>query len=202
MSKPWGPNYVVHVDLEGDRERASNGHSRYGSYVGAQEEAFQDHWAKPELRAVEAIQFAAVAWEVASPPIMSPGLLDWRPDIHKITLGYDEDGADLMVTAELPLRHRQLAARIPHTYEDWGWHSHWHGEPYEYLVEPGTRRDRPTVITTVKIRHILGSVTLVTPGAATGRPLVDAALQSVELTAAAINAELPEIINTVLGEAR
>lgn len=202
MSKLWNPDRIVHVDREGDMERASDGYSRYGAYVGAREMSFQDAFARPELEAAEPVAFAATAWQVATPPNMSPGLVDWRPDIHKVTVGFDDDGKDLMVTVELPLTHRQLAAKVPYTYEDWTPHRHWLADDYGYLMEPGTRRDRPTVLATVKIHHILSWVPLVTPGKPTGRQLVDDALQSVEYTAAAINAELPEIINTVQGRGK
>lgn len=199
----WSPETIIHVDLEGDRDRASDDYSRYGSYVGGRELSFQDQWAKPELKPSEPIAFAATAWEVACPPIMSPGLVDWRPDIHKIRVGYDEDGRDLMATVELPLEHHQLAAKIPYQYEDWARHNHWRGDDYVYLMHGGVRRGKPTVTALVTIQHILSSVTLVTPPAApTGRALVDACLQSVELTAAALNAELPEIINAVQGRDR
>lgn len=196
----WTQDRIIHVDLDGDRERASDDYSRYGSYVGGRELSFQDSWAKPELKPAEPIAFASAAWEVACPPIMSPGLVDWRPDLHKVRVGYDDDGANLMVTVQLPLQHHQLAAKIPYEYEDWNPHNHWRADDYVYLMEPGVRKGKPTVTALVTIQHILTSVTLVTPPAEpTGRALVDACLQSVELTAAAINAELPEIINAVQG---
>lgn len=198
MAHTWGPHRIVHVDREGDRDRASDGYSRYGAYVSARKHQFVDTYEGPEAP-LEPIRFALEAWRIATPPVMGPGLVDWRPDLHKVTIGYDEDGADMMVTVELPLRHNQLAAEIPYSYKDWELQRHWGADDYQYLLEPGTRRDRPTVITTVTIRHILTSVTLVTPGRPTGRQLVDDALRSVNLTAAAINAELPEIIRTVQG---
>jgi hypothetical protein len=187
------------VDREGDADRASDGYSRYGVYVLDREREFTDPWAA-DVQPLEPLAFAIKAFEVACPPIMSPGLVDWRPDVHTVSLGYDEDGNHLMVTVELPIKHSQLAAKIPYGYTDWALHRHWSHDDYQYLTYPGTRRDRPTVLATVKVTHVLAHVTLVTPGRPTGRPLVDDALRSVELTAAAINAELPEIINTVQGD--
>lgn len=203
MSKIWIPDPIVHVDRKGGEERASDGYSRYGSYVGAREERFQDHWAKPEQKPLDPIYFANVAWEIATPPVMSPGLVDWRADLHKVTVGYDEEyGRDLMLTVELPLEHHQLAAKIPYTYQDWDRPYRSYEDGFQFLAQPGTRHDRPTLITMVTVRHILGSVTLVTPGKPTGRQLVDDALLSVEYTAATVNAELPEIIRNVQGEPR
>jgi hypothetical protein len=198
VSTPWGPDYIVHVDRKHDAENASNGYSRYGSYVGAREPSFQDPWEQPEKKPLEPIAFAIQAWQVATVEVSSPSLVEFRPDINKITLGYDEDGDRLVVTVELPLRHRDLAAKIPYTYDDWGTYHHWSSDDYAYLQQPRVRPDRPVVTTVATIRHI-PQITLVTPGKPTGRALVDDALHSVELTAAAINASLPEIIRTVQG---
>jgi hypothetical protein len=201
MRNPWSPEYVVHVDREGDTERASDGYSRYGSYVEARAyEEFTDKYLGPEAP-LEPIGFAITAWRVASPPVMSPGLVDWRPDILKLELGWDEDGKHLVVTAEVPIHHGQLAARIPATYDDWRPYNHWTGDSYHYWTRPAVRPGSPAVTATATIRHI-PQIILVQPGRPKGRQLVDDALQSVEHTAAAINRELPEIIRAVQGEGR
>lgn len=199
MAHTWSPDHIVHVDLEGDRARASDGYSRYGVYLADRETEFAQPWDK-DMSPMGPLYFAIKAWEVATPPVMAPGLVDWRPDLHTVKLGYDEEGHHLMATVELPLEHDRLAAKLPRTYQDWQPHRHWTDDPYQHLSYPGTRRDRPTVLTTVTIRHVLSSVTLVPPRRPTGRELVDDALRSVELSAAALNAELPEIIRTVQGD--
>lgn len=201
MTHRWGPGAIVYVDRDHDARNASNGYSRYGSYVGARELSFQDPFEQPDKKPLDPIGFAIQAWQVASVEVTSPSLVEWRPDIHKITLGYDEDGDRLVVTVELPLRHHQLAAKLPRTYDDYKPVRHWMNDDYDYLEVPGARPGHPAVTTMATIRHI-PQIKLVTPGEPTGRPLVDDALLSVEYTAAAINAEMPELIRTVQGEGR
>lgn len=200
MTHTWGPDTIVHVDRAHDARNVSNGYSRYGSYVEAREESFRDPWAEPEeAKPLDAVAFAIRAWQVASVEVSSPSLVEWRADIHEISLGYDEDGQHLVVHVELPLRHHQLAASIPRTYDDYKPLRHWQGDGYDYMEIPPVRTDRPAVTTMATIRHI-PHITLVQPGKPTGRALVDDALLSVEMTAAAINAELPEIIRTLQGK--
>ncbi|MFC4328358.1 hypothetical protein ACFPC0_11020 [Streptomyces andamanensis] len=199
MAQIWAPDKIVHVDREGDRERASDGYSRYGSYVGAREDEFKDTWSRKLDAPLEPIAFAIAAWRIATPPVMSPGLVDCRPDLHVVDVGYDEDGTCLAVSVQLPLRHAELAAKIPYAYDDWSRVNHWSHSDYSYLEMPRVRCGHPAVTALATIRHI-PQITLVTPGPPTGQKLVDDCLQSVELTAAAINAELPEIIRNVLGE--
>lgn len=201
MSHTWGPDHIVHVDRDHDTRNASDGYSRYGSYVGARELSFQDPWAQPKKEPLAAASFALAAWHVATREVSSPPLVNLRPDIRNVALGFDEEGEHLAAVVELPLTHRQLAAKIPHAYADWNPYSGWTpgDDGYAHLSTPSARPGRPAVSALVTVRHVLSSLTLVTPGTPTGRPLVDDALASVERTAAAINAELPEIIRTVQG---
>lgn len=194
----WNSDTIVHMDRQADKERASDGYSRYGAYVLAREESFIDHIEGPDAP-LTPIDFAIKAWEVATPPVMGPGLVEWRADIAAIRLGYDEDGERLVVKVELPLRHTALAARVPRTYDDWGVYRHWASDDYHYAEHPRVRPGRPAVTVMAGIRHI-PQLTLVQPGKPRDRALVDDCLRSVDLTTTAINAELPEIIRTVTGE--
>ncbi|MEV6401243.1 hypothetical protein AB0M39_41805 [Streptomyces sp. NPDC051907] len=195
----WHQGKIVHVDRTGDKERASDGHSRYGSYVGAREESFKDHF--EDNAPLDPISFARQAWYVASPPVMSPGLVDWRPDLAKVDLERTEEGDNLAVVVTLPLTHSQLAARIPYTYGDWERYAMWSDNGYDYLQQPMVKLGQPLVTASAEIRHI-PAWSLLQPTALTGPELVEEALASVEAVAAAINAELPEIIRTVLGGER
>lgn len=207
MPRTWHRDKIIHVDREGDRERASDGYSRFGSYVGAREVSFRDNFSggTPGKRTpydpLTPIEFAQAAWFVATPPVMSPGLVDWRPDVQAVTLERNEDGDQMVVVLELPVSHGELASKIiPHSYDDWTLVRGWGDEDgYARLEEPCVRSGHPAVTATVQIRHI-PTWSLVVPTATTGRDLVEEAIASVEATAAAINAELPEIIRTVRGE--
>ncbi|MEU0521959.1 hypothetical protein [Streptosporangium sp. NPDC006007] len=64
------------IDHDTDSDRASDGISRYSAYV--RQNAGKFSWAFEERDAVE---FAAVAFEIASSPIMSPGYVLDHPRI-------------------------------------------------------------------------------------------------------------------------
>ncbi|GHE32261.1 hypothetical protein GCM10017673_38910 [Streptosporangium violaceochromogenes] len=58
------------IDEDYDRDRASQGGSRYGNYVRRHLDEFDDDWEGP---AAAAVGFAAAAWRIATSPVMSPG---------------------------------------------------------------------------------------------------------------------------------
>lgn len=192
MTHKWSPDEIVWVDRKGDSKRASDGYSRYGAYVADREMAFWDSREKTPTP-LPPEQFAAEAWDIASNTM--DGLVAWRPDIQELTVR-GVTGGRLAVAARIFLRHDQLAADIPDEYRDWELASPAPVHGYLPLKAP-TGDEGTTVIANLRIDHVLSSVALVSPTALTGRALADEALRSVELTAAAINAELPQIIRNV-----
>jgi hypothetical protein len=64
------------IDLDYDREYASDGHSRYAHYLNDAARAFDEIYADDP-----SVEFAAVAWRVANSPIMSPGLVRHHPRV-------------------------------------------------------------------------------------------------------------------------
>lgn len=64
------------LDLDYDREYASNGRSRYARYLDDAAGPFAEIWADDPT-----VEFAAVAWRVANGPIMSPGLVRHHPRV-------------------------------------------------------------------------------------------------------------------------
>ncbi|MFF7459342.1 hypothetical protein [Kitasatospora sp. NPDC008115] len=93
------------VDDIRDREQASDGYSRYGAYIAQHADDFQD-----DGEPLRPVDFAAVAWAVATHPVMSPGYVDVRPDIQPLTVHRDYDGRPVL-GAKVGLRHHDLTHR-------------------------------------------------------------------------------------------
>ena len=135
---------LVWVDRAHDRSAASNGVSRYQAYLEAREEMFKD---------AEPIGYAAAAWTVATSPVMTPGYVEWRPDLHTVTVQHDDDGRLVAVLkARLPhrplLRHGLLSDLGK--LADWQRERAWSavGEGYAYF-EP--RADRDALLITARL---------------------------------------------------
>ncbi|MER5350686.1 hypothetical protein ABT093_10175 [Kitasatospora sp. NPDC002551] len=180
------------VDDIRDREQASDGHSRFGAYIAHHAEDFHD--GGEPLRPVD---FAAVAWSVATFPVMSPGYVDVRPDVHPFTVHRGHDGGAFLC-AKVGLRHRDLARRLfalDWERDPWGSRD----DPWPVLVAP-ERTDRPTVLVAATLLvpvpdHILLQPTVCRPG----RTLTHEAKQVVAALAAHANEHLAPLVDELLG---
>ncbi|MGX4738437.1 hypothetical protein [Kitasatospora griseola] len=103
------------ADDVSDRRDASDGHSRFGSYLARNAHRLHD-----DGRPLSAQDFAFAVWRIATAPIMSPGYLRFRPDLHAVTLvPHREDLDRVAIRIDVPLRHHRLAARPDHRLADW-----------------------------------------------------------------------------------
>ncbi|WP_405010999.1 hypothetical protein [Kitasatospora sp. NBC_01539] len=100
------------LDDTTDRERASDGRSRFGVYLTQHARDLHD-----DDGPLPAPAFAAAVWRIATGPIMSPGYVRIRPDLHHLAPAVDENGG-LVLHIDVPLRHHHLAHR-PHSLTDW-----------------------------------------------------------------------------------
>ncbi|WP_405776018.1 hypothetical protein [Streptomyces sp. NBC_01538] len=83
----WTPTALVSVDEDSDRERATNDYSRYGAYIADRPEKFHEY--EEPGTPLPAAEFAAAAWEVATPPILL-GYVNLRPDLERVTTAFTE----------------------------------------------------------------------------------------------------------------
>ncbi|MGW7445646.1 hypothetical protein [Kitasatospora sp. NPDC054795] len=186
------------IDDIADREQASDSHSRYGTYLARHAEDF--HEDGEPLRPVD---FAAVAWSVATFPVMAPGYVAVRPDVHPLTVRRDHDGRAVLGT-KVGLQHGDLARRPAGRLRtlDWErnpWHAH---EPWPVLIGPD-RTDRPAVLVTATLLVPVPDSILVQPTAARpGRTLTHEAKQAVAALAAHANSTLAPLVDDLLGGAR
>ncbi|WP_457029449.1 hypothetical protein [Kitasatospora sp. P5_F3] len=133
---------IAYTDDVYDRERASDGHSRYGAYLADRAEQFGGP--RDPLTPVE---FAMTAWHIATSPVMSPGYVLIRPDLATLTTDRDEEG-NLHLRAELPITHRALAVRPATRMDDWDtYRDAWNPSPWQARVQPETVT-HPALLTT------------------------------------------------------
>ncbi|MDX3867266.1 hypothetical protein [Streptomyces europaeiscabiei] len=189
----WNPTTLVRVDREYDRRNAdSRSGSRFGSYISARTEELDS-----EDRTDRA-EFTAWAWRIATPPVMSPGYIDIRPDLS-ITFDRDEDG-DPVVKVTVPLRHQALAREHRPGYEVGDWEVDQYGghdSKYRQLWAPAF----------IKRTAVLASATMLVPAkdwdlfvpSDRAEQLVDDAQQAVETAARLINEYVGPQVADLLG---
>ncbi|PWI43193.1 hypothetical protein [Streptomyces sp. ICBB 8177] len=184
MSIRWSPATVALPDGDYDRERASDGLSRFGVYLRQNAAPLTDPgWP------LSAAEFAASVWRIATEPVMSPGYIRTRPDLRAITPAWDEATGKLLFEVHLPLPHQALADRraVPPRWRDWQHESVFGEDEHRWWAEPDG--GRPAVLTTCVIRlPVDDSWHLPEPGHLTpGHALTVAAKQSVAAVAARLN---------------
>ncbi|GAA5216954.1 hypothetical protein [Streptomyces thinghirensis] len=187
----WTLTTLVRVDREYDRRNAdSRSGSRFGSYISARTAELDS-----EDRTDRA-EFTAWAWRIATPPVMSPGYIDIRPDLS-VTFDRDEDG-DPIVKVTVPLPHRALAREHRPGYEVGDWEAPYgRGETYPQLWAPPF----------IKRTAVLASATMLVPAkdwdlfvpSDRAEQLVDDAQLAVETAARLINSYVGPQVADLLG---
>jgi hypothetical protein len=191
---------LVSVDEDYDRERASNGYSRYGVYIADRSEGF--HAYDEPGTPVTAAEFAAAAWEVATPPTLV-GYVNLRPDLDSVTTSFTESG-ELVLRVVVPLRFSDLPSDRCPRYPWQDWENHYdvctRGEKYVRQVEPEIKGDRPAVLT---MSHILIPTVdwdLPAPQHTKGRALVEEAKHVVHEISRRVNAHAGPMVAQLLGD--
>ncbi|MGW7268283.1 hypothetical protein [Streptomyces sp. NPDC054842] len=196
----WTPTTLVSVDETADRERASNGHSRYGAYIADRPAKFHEYDSPGTC--LTADEFAAAAWEVATPPILI-GYVNLRPDIQSVTTHYT-DNSELLIKVSVPLWHTGLAAdrRPRYPWQDWTTEYDYgtRDDRYRAAYQPDIKGDRPAVLTE---SHILIATTgwdLPAPQHTEGRALVEEAKHVVHEIVRRVNTEAGPMVAQLLGD--
>ncbi|MFF2076368.1 hypothetical protein ACFVXG_16605 [Kitasatospora sp. NPDC058162] len=188
---------LAFVDDVHDREHASNGDSRYGSYLARNARLLHD-----DGQPLTAAEFACSAWQIATSPVMSPGYVRIRPDLHNITVvSATGDNRDVALRIEMPLRHAALAHRPDRRLNDWQ-PDLWSTDrgPFQRLFEPDA--DKALLLTTATLLLPVPDHLLIEPGSAKPGQIMTIEAKSVvkELTIWA-NAHA-HLVNDLLGGAR
>ncbi|WP_327678555.1 hypothetical protein [Kitasatospora sp. NBC_00458] len=184
------------VDDIRDREQASDGHSRYGAYLADYAADFHE-----DGQPLGPVDFAAVAWSVATTPVMAPGYVAVRPDVQPLTVRRDHDGRAVLGAA-VGLRHGHLARRPDSRLRALDWERNpWDrpDEPWPVLIGPEST-DRPAVLLTATLFVPIPDGILLRPTTARpGRTLTHEAKQVVAALAAHTNDALAPLVNDLLG---
>ena len=196
----WNERLLAYVDDHYDQENASDGISRYGMYLRQRPDEFRDSWSDEPAPIDTAEEFAVHAWRVATPPVMAPGYVRIRPDLHRVTLNRDDDGC-LYAEIHVRLRHHHIGGnskRFPYAWQDWETEQDFGGGEYVRLLEPWAT-SKLAVLTTAVIR-VPGREWphLVTPTAYEGRTLLDEAREAVSTVAQHINDDAAPIVAKLL----
>lgn len=199
----WNDRTIVAIDDEYDRRNASNGRSRYEAYLKQNASLFRDSWSDTPGPVRDPNEFAVHAWTVATGPIMAPGFLRVRPDLHGITLHRDDHDLALYANIHVPLHHDQIgggAGRFPYDWQDWATDRDF-GSDYDSLIEPEPSK-RPSVLATAVVRvpsHTWPD--LPTPTVYEGPQLLDEARAALDLLVACINRDAGPIVAKLRGDA-
>ena len=156
------------IDDEYDRANASDGSSRFRSYLAVNAGRLHEDGAP-----LSAVDFAHAVWRIATSPVMSPGYVRIRPDLAGVTLvtsGVDYD--QLALRIDVPLRHRVLARRPAGRPGDWErdpWSS---SNEWAAAIEPGLRGPALLLTATLLVplpEHALTAPSVARPGPAMTR---------------------------------
>ena len=191
------------VDPDYDRAHASDGISRYGSYLrDVSFEPWTDHG--------QAVEWAAFAWRRAVGPVMSPGYVRCHPRVLGAQLersGWDGSlAAGVTVVSPWPEQYtRALAQGVRLGEQD----AYWQDWPTEYrggeitcYYEPSEAdvAARPYLLATIGLQFTVPSAGLPEPPAASAG-LLTAGQQAVAVMVAELNRIVGPVLAAVLGPA-
>lgn len=179
---------VFWLDEDYDRSHASNGRSRYGSYLYSRSHLFHD-----DDQPTDPHRFAILAFDIASPPVMAPGFVCHHPRVLHVAWPRDDEdrwACEIQLIAPRPaVIERALRGRY---WTDWqprwdrrGWYP-----PYD--------NDRPAAHTVTILRIPLPAEILPAPAyQPDGTPDVATAQQACRVLCEHINAGLVDILTAL-----
>jgi len=190
------------IDRDYDREYASDGISRYGTYLlDAAFEPWTDH--------DQAVEWAVFAWRRATGPVMSPGYVHYHPRVLSAQLersGWDGSlAAGVTLVSSWPEQFTTAPAKSVRLGDK---DAYWQAWPTEYrggstcYYEPSEAdvAARPYLLTTVSLQFTVPSAAL-PPPPATSAALLTAGQQAVAVVVAELNRISGPVLAAGLGHA-
>ncbi len=144
---------LLWIDNARDKQSPSDGVSRYGVYLRQNLAAFEDA-DTPEY-------FAMAAWQVAAEE-MTPGYLVFRPDLHGINLGLDEDTHAMFAAVHVPVPNTRALWPMTEATDTWRPSSVPFSDAPIYDA-PAYRAERVAILPTVEVRVPINSNALPDP---------------------------------------
>jgi len=184
---------LVTVDEAYDRENASDGVSRYGAYLRSRAHLFDDGDAP-----LGTVAFTVLAWQIATGPVMSPGYVRVRTDIHNVSCRHSEEPGVLVADLEVRLRWPAgLYRSAPLAgWRTWEQPYRWEDEPPCY-VDPVD--DKPALLLTAHLWLPIPEAALATPRrhTAPGKVDVSDAKRAVRAICRHVNAAAGPVVASV-----
>lgn len=175
--------HLFTIDQAYDRDKASDGISRFGAYL---KQRYQQALDAGDLDSPTV--WAEWCWDCATPPVMSPGFVRYRDPVLSAKVYRDEWQGELAVQLVVA---SPLPARLPS-----GWRS-WHRDFAGDLELPdGARHGSPVALARVELEAIL-EVDVVVPDFRDQAELVDAATRTVVEVARSIERTCGEVVAAV-----
>ncbi|HEX5120460.1 MAG TPA: hypothetical protein VFW65_35210 [Pseudonocardiaceae bacterium] len=189
-NQPTDNHRAFWIDDAYDRDQASNGHSRYGAYLADRADQFHE-----DGQAItDPVQFARLAFTIASSPIMAPGYVHSHPRVLDVLWQRDDEARmaiQVRLAAPLPEPIATVIGRDRRPWADWS--RPWPGtawfEPYD--------NDRPGAYTTVAVRIPLDPSALSSlpaPAYRRGEPNLATAQAAVRAVCGHLNTALADIL--------
>ncbi|MEV4438083.1 hypothetical protein AB0K09_03540 [Streptomyces sp. NPDC049577] len=191
----WTPTTLVLIDEATDRDRASDGRSRYGVYLRQQE---PKRWFMDKIEARDPAAFARFAWTAGIGPIMSPGYAVVRPDLN-IRVSRAEYDNSLLVLIDVRLHHDALDKKHRPPYRIATWETISDSGGYPARIEPENEA-KTALLLTATLRVSGAAWDLWQPsGELEGEALTDDAKSAVRRLAELINEHAGSKVATLLG---
>ncbi|TDC45051.1 hypothetical protein E1281_31670 [Actinomadura sp. KC345] len=174
-----------------DRDRASDGVSRYGVYLRRYPKLFAS-WDDDGTVTGDPGAFAAAAWQVATSPIMAPPYLDWTAErVQSVTLAGSEDGAGLIARVQVASPDPAALARV-RGFAGWDRGDRWN-RGYHVPGDAEVAR-RPAMLTSTLLLFHLPTADLYAPADAPDRLTVTDAKASVKRLAALLDDRVAPVL--------
>jgi hypothetical protein len=203
------------VDRDYDRDSASDGESRYGAYVRKRLDWFQDaecwDWESGPVR------FAAVAWRIATGPVMAPGYVRCHPKILRAEAERSDWDGSLLASVDVitPWPHaldRSHEWRARKWWRDWPTETLIGHEAYYWPSGEDLAKD-PYLLASASLRFAVSSEQLPHPPARAAfaelnpppvtlqdlQVLMETAQRSVEALVTELNRVVTPVIHTLAG---
>ena len=178
------------IDIDYDRENATDGVSRYAAYVRQAAASFEP-WSDND----QAVELAVFAWQQATGPVMAPGYVRRHPRIAAARLARSDWDGSLLATVDLVIP-QPPNLRWMRSDEDRGM---WRDWPVQRAFAGGDRfyepdgdelaRD-PYLLTTASLRFTVPHAGLPEPGGAD----VDTCKRAVAVVVRELNAAVGPVL--------
>jgi hypothetical protein len=170
-----------------DRERASDGVSRYGVYLRQHADRFD--WEEPVT--TDPALFSRAAWEVATSPIMSPPFLDWTAErVQEVAFSLSEHDASLIARVQVAVPRPAALADV-RGFAEWDRGERWNRGYFEPYGDALARR--PAMLTSTTLLFAIPRCELYAPQNAPELTVRDAK-QAVKRLAAVLDERLAPIV--------